>query len=1278
MSENEPLEGVAVVGFAGRFPQAANIEQFWANLTAGRDCFSEFTVEDVVREGIPREIAQSPDYIRRCPVVENPAGFDARLFRYSPKEAELIDPQQRILLECAWEALGHAGYDPNRFPGLIGIWAGTGLNNYFLKNIISRGSFEETAVSQAIISNDKDYAASRIAYKMNLRGPAVVVQTACSTSLVSVSTACQALLTYQCDMALAGASFLQTPRARGYLYHEGDIFSPDGYCRAFDKAANGTVLGEGCGLVVLRRLADAVAEGDNILAVIRGYAVNNDGAARAGYTAPGVTGQMDLVTTAMAMAGVRAEEISYIEAHGTGTQLGDPIEVSALTQVFQHTTDERGFCGLGSVKNNIGHLDVAAGIAGLIKTICALQYRQLPPTINVTELNPELRLAESPFYIVDRLTDWQQPRHGHRIAGISSFGMGGTNAHLILEEYTGRQKTAPSSRQWHLLPLSAATPTALNTAAENLSNHLKNKTDISIADTAWTLAAGRIPLRHRRCAMADSNASAARILSEPNALYVADGEAAQDKRPIVFLFSGQGTQYPDMGIELFQNEPVFRNAMIECSRLLGPVSGQHSLIDILYSQNEETGNLVNQTAISQVALFAFEYSMTRLLESYGIKPSALVGHSIGEYVAACEAGVFSLEDAVVLVKERGRLMQSMQDGTMIAIPLPEQVIREMLPEDLDLAAVNGPSISIASGARPAMEMFENQLEGKGILFRRLVTSHAFHSRLMEPAAQMLAEVVRNVRRNSPKLPMTSNLTGGWTTSEQVADPKSWADHLRNTVRFGDNLIAVAQRFASPILLEVGPGNTLCSIARQHEEAVSGLAGIPCARHPHQKVSDQVFFLKALGSLWCHGAAIDLCTLYADEKRQRIPLPGYPFERQPFWIGAQPLKKDEKEKPGRTWWKGFQSLHFPFMSSARKQNQERAVTEADLISIWCKALGTSTIGVNENFFELGGHSLLAVSIITELEKTFGIRLPLVSLIEAPTIREFLHLIEKWKSGASTSYLVPLNTKGSKTPFFLMHSHGGNILEYQPLANLLKEDRPVYAIQCRGLDGSPIEEQDVEEMAREYLSVIRGVQPKGPYYLGGYCFGGYLSLEIAHLLRAENEEVKLLVLINSATHLFNIYIPGTTKAQRICYSLRDRAALEWSELSGQSLRKKIQRLVMRVERMRDLTQNKIEILLDRLPAGSPFRIRKHSLVYHLEQIADANDRAWARYRPKPYDGKVLFLRARKQPLGLIPDPLLGWSNLLTGELHIREVPEFRQNMLDEPNVSEVARIILEHLP
>jgi phthiocerol/phenolphthiocerol synthesis type-I polyketide synthase E len=1283
MSEGNSLEGVAVIGLSGRFPKAATVEEYWANLAAGKDCFTEFSVDHIVSEGMPREIAERPEYVRRSPVMEDSASFDNRLFRYSPKEAELIDPQQRILLECAWEALESAGHDPHRFPGLIGIWAGSGVNNYFLKNIIPRGSFEEIADSQAVISNDKDYLASRIAYKLDLRGPAVVVQTACSTSLVAVNMACLALLTYQCDMALAGAVFLQTPRARGYLYREGDIFSPDGFCRAFDKGANGTVLGEGCGLVVLRRLDDAIADADNILAVIRGSAINNDGAARAGYTAPGVSGQIELLTMAQTVAGVRPEEISYIEAHGTGTALGDPIELRALTQVFRRTTAECGFCGIGSVKTNIGHLDVAAGIAGLIKTICALQHRQLPPTINFAEPNPELNISESPFHIVDKLAEWQ-PRHGRRIAGVSSFGMGGTNAHVILEEYADRHASESSSRQWHILPISAATSTALNAVAANLAKHLNQNSDTPVCDVAWTLEAGRIPLRYRRCVIAESTTSAAQRFAAPNALYSVEGDADHNTRPVIFLYSGQGTQYPSMGLELYQSEPIFRQSIDKCDRLLGPIYGNTSLIDILFSSDADAGNTINQTEMSQLSLFAFEYAMTRLLETYGIKPAAVVGHSIGEYMAACEAGVFSLEDALRLVRERGRLMQSMVPGTMIAIPKAELEVKEMLPGTLDFAVINAPNISVVSGPDTEIERFEKQLEAQGIRFRRLQTSHGFHSRMMEPAARAFAEVARYAKAGPPTLPLASNLTGDWMTAEQAADAEYWAKHLRYTVRFGDNLIAVAKRFRSSVFLEVGPGNTLCSIARQHADPVAALPAIATARHPQQRVPDQAFFLRALGALWCSGVDVNLGKLYAGEKRSRTSLPSYPFERQHFWITRDEHKserheKAEGDKSDAHWWSRFRKKRSQQETTGEKGVKKKPQIDGEgLKSIWCKALGTSSIGADDSFFEMGGHSLLAVSIITELEKAYGIRLPLASLIEAPTIKEFMQLLDKRKSGSAFPYLVPLNAKGSKTPFFLLHSHGGNILEYHSLSNLLKEDRPVYAIQCRGLDGSPISDQSVEEMAAVYLKEIKSVQPKGPYFLGGFCFGGYLSLEIAHLLRAENEEVNLLVLINSATHLFNNYEPGVTRFHRIWYALGDRAALEWDELAGQSGKEKYHRIVTRAKRIRDLAQNKIEIMLDRLPSGSPFRIRNHSLVYHLERIAAANDRAWSLYRPKPYDGKVLFLRARKQPLGLMPDPMLGWSGLLTGELHIHEVPGFRQNMLDEPNVPEVARIILEHLP
>jgi acyl transferase domain-containing protein/thioesterase domain-containing protein len=1277
MTDAQAAEGVAVVGLAGRFPRAATVAEFWGHLLNGTDCSTEFTVDQLVAAGIPREVAERPDYVRRSPVIDDPAGFDARLFKYSPKEAELIDPQQRIMLECAWEALEDAGYDPRRFPGLIGIWAGSGVNNYYLKNILARpGYFEAVADFQAIISNDKDYLASRVAYKLDLRGPAVVVQTACSTSLVAVHLAAQALMTYQCDMALAGGVSLQAPRAPGYLYREGEIFSPDGLCRPFDKGANGTVLGEGCGLVVLRRLEDAVADRDTILAVIRGSAVNNDGAARAGYTAPSVAGQLELITMALAVADVRPDEIGYVEAHGTGTALGDPIEVAALTQAFRSSTTERGFCGLGSVKSNIGHLDVAAGITGLIKTICALRQRQLPPTLHFTEPNPELNLAESPFFVVDRVMDWQ-PRHGRRIAGVSSFGLGGTNAHVIVEEHIPRGVPEPSRRTWHLLPASAATAEALNRVSANLAAHFAGQRDAGPADAAWTLAAGRTPLRHRRCVVADSAAAAAARFSAPDTLYGVEGEASGEHRPVVFLYSGQGTQYAGMGKELYRAEPAFRDAMDRCARLLGPIGGCASLLDILYGGDDKVGEQVNQTAVSQPALFALEYSLTRLLESHGVTPAAVVGHSIGEYAAACEAGVFSLEDALVLVRERGRLMQSMDPGAMIAVPRPEADVLEMLPADLDLAVVNAPAITVVSGPLPAIERFTKTLEEEGIMFRRLQTSHGFHSRMMEPAARAFEDVVRQIPTAPPRLPLASNYTGGWMGAEIAADRSYWARHLRHTARFGDNLLAVSERFESPLLLEVGPGNTLAAIARQHEGKVASLPSVSTLRHPRQQVPDQPYFLRALGALWCHGAWIDLAALYGGEKRGRVPLPRYPFQRQRLWIEREGAKAEPKREESVGWRRRIGlSRPGPHVSAAKPAGPLQP-DEDNLRQLWCKVLGTQTVGVDDNFFELGGHSLLAVNIMVELEKAFGVRLPLATLIEAPTIRQLLRLMGRGKSGGSWSSLVPLSSGGNRTPFFLMHSHGGNILEYHALANLLKTDRPIYALQCRGLDGSPVGEPSVEEMAAHYLDEIRAVQPKGPYVLGGFCFGGYLALEAAHRLRARGEDVALLVLINSGTHLFGTYPPGTPRVLQRWYELRYRAALEWDELAGQSWQRKYQRLAMRARRVADLARTKAETVADRLPPASGLSLRKHSLTYHLEQLAMANDRAWARYRPRPYDGKVLFLRARRQPVGMKPDPLLGWDGLLTGELTVREVPGFRQNMLDEPNVPEVAQVILEHL-
>lgn len=1274
MSQTSDQNCIAIVGMAGRFPMAANVDEFWANLASGRDCFREFSVDELVAAGLPREVAADPNYVRRSPVLDKPAFFDALVFGYSPKEAELIDPQHRLLMECAWETLENAGHDPCCFDGAIGIWAGCGFSNYFSKNILSHpGHFESLSNFNTIVGSDKDYLVSRIAYKFNLRGPAVVVQTACSTSLVAVHHACQALLTYQCDMALAGGVSLQFPRAPGYFFNEGEIFSPDGIIRTFDKNANGTVLGEGCGLVALRRLENAIASGDRILAIIRGSAINNDGAARAGYTAPGVAGQSEVVAMAQAVAEVEAGDISHIEAHGTGTRLGDPIEVSALTKAFRQSTNERGFCALGTVKPSIGHLDVAAGVASLIKTVCALQHRQLPPTRNFTEPNPELGLESSPFYIVDRLMDWQ-PRKGRRLAGVSSLGLGGTNAHVVVEEYEGNQPPRITRPGWRMLPLSAATETALQTSRETLAHHLEANSRLPLDPVAYTLTHGRQRLRHRQCIVADNLSAAATRLAKPDeAYYCALGKAARSDRQVVSLFSGQGSQYPAMGSGLFKSNRVFREAVERCAAIIGPIAGQSSLLDILYGSDEKLGGLINQTVVSQPALFTIEYALARVWESHGIRPVAVLGHSIGEYVAACEAGIFSLEDALLLVKERARLMQSMTPGTMIAVLRTEAEVRSLMPPTLDLAVINAPMACVVSGPTEEADKFLSLLESKKINGQRLHTSHAFHSRMMEDAANALANVVARTKRHAPNLPICSNLTGGWMTEQAATDPAYWSRHLRNTVRFGDNLAEVARRFESALFLETGPGNTLCSITRQQPEPVGTIPAVASLRNPRQRIEDEPFFLRALGAMWCHGAAIELERLTADIAPERLTLPTYPFERVELYIKAchckgQPAAEVSGGK--KTPFGLFRRRRTVVDVGSNSREQVKPITLESLTAIWKDVLGVPEIKPEDNFFDLGGHSLLAVTVLNRIEKSFGVKLPLAALLNAPTLkRSFDRLTESSRTPVSQA-LVSIVRNGSQTPVFLFHSHGGNVLEYYRLATLLGNDRPVYALQCHGADGSPLTPMTMEEMARVYLKEIRTIQAKGPYLMGGYCFGGILAFEAALQLKAEGERTASVFMINSAINPYPFRKrPGVSTVRKIASRFIERLQLEKANLANKDTRETLIHIRTRAARLFSLACVKIQRLtMNKFNANRP-----RPLVFHLEELADNNDGAWLRYQPRPYDGRVLFIRAAKQPYEILPDPMLGWTGFLAGRVAAHSIDCFRQNLLDEPYVVEVAEII-----
>ena len=888
----DPGDAIAVVGMAGRFPGSPDLEQFWTNLRQGVESIRFFTDEEMKRAGVDGRLLRDPRFVKARAVLEGADLFDAAFFGYNPREADLIDPQQRVFLECASSALEHAGYDPDRYDGLVGVYAGSSLNTYLL-NVLAHPSVAPSLGGlQALIASGTDFLPTRVSYKLNLRGPSVNIQTACSTSLVAVHQACRSLLDNECDLALAGGVSVSAPLVRGHLYQDGGITSPDGHCRAFDAEARGTVGGNGVGVVVLKRLSEALRDGDTIHAVIRGTAINNDGSGKVGYTAPGLEGQSEVIALAQASAGVAPDSISYIEAHGTGTALGDPIEVAALRRVFDGRTGA-GSCAIGSVKTNIGHLDAAAGVAGLIKTILALQHGELPPSLHFVRPNPEIAFDGSPFYVNARLSPWRTA--GTRRAGVSSFGIGGTNAHAILEQAPDPRPAEPS-RPWQLLVLSARTPTALEAVTSQLADRLRTMPAETLADVAYTLQVGRRIFSHRRVLACRTPGEAAAALARPARAPVETGFAEAGERPLVFMFSGQGSQYAGMAAELYRDEPSFREDVDACCDALQRAGAVDLRAALFAREGAADGDALKQTAVTQPALFVIEYALARLWQRWGVQPSALIGHSIGEYVAACLAGVFTRDDALRLVAERGRLMQAMPAGSMLAVPMSEAELMPLLSEAISIAAVNGPSLCVASGPEDAIAALGAKLASRSVAVRRLETSHAFHSAMMDPVLAAFEAEVARVPRQAPRIPFVSNVTGTWITADEATSPAYWARHLRAPVRFGagvQTLLADAPR----VLLEVGPGRTLASLAQQ---ARPGAQTKVCTslRHAQETTADLAALLRTLGRLWLGGVTIDWAGYYGAERRRRVPLPTYPFERQRHWIDVAVQPEAPAPSPAR--------------------------------------------------------------------------------------------------------------------------------------------------------------------------------------------------------------------------------------------------------------------------------------------------------------------------------------------------------------------------------------------
>ncbi|MBX9602041.1 MAG: amino acid adenylation domain-containing protein [Bryobacteraceae bacterium] len=979
-----PLDAIAVIGMAGRFPGADSVDQFWRNLREGRETISRFQTSELEVPGLDlAQAARDPRYVRAKGILNGVQEFDAAFFGLLPREAELMDPQQRVFLELCWQAMDDGGYSGESPTGAVGVFAGAYMDTYLLHNLCSDQEFRRRLVEsiqvgslQTELGNDKDYLATRVSFKLGLKGPSMTIQTACSTSLVAIATACQSLLTFQCDMALAGGVTITLPQKKGYHYEEEGMLSPDGHCRPFDAAAQGTVFSNGAGVVLLKRLHDALADRDSIYAVIRGFAVNNDGSDKMSYTAPSVDGQASVIAAAHALAGVSPETVTYVEAHGTATPLGDPIEVAGLSRAFRLGTDRRQFCALGSVKSNIGHLDVASGVAALIKTALCLKHGVLVPTLNYRSPNPKIDFSNSPFYVNTELRPWVTEGFPRR-AGISSFGVGGTNAHLVLEAPPEPPPPAvPAS--YEVLLLSARTETALNAVARELADHLESQETINLRDVAFTLDRGRKHLAGRRTVVAPDRLAAAGLLRQPGGC-----TKRLPSANVAFLFPGQGSQHVNMARGLYDHEPVFRSAIATCADLFREPLGVDLISSLFPAQPSAEGNAaITRTVLAQPAIFAVEYALAQLWISLGVRPERMIGHSVGEFVAACLSGVFSLEDAIAIIAARGRLMENLPGGGMLSVRLPLQKVESLLTPEIQLAASNGPSLCVLAGAGPEIDRLAAKLNQEGVAVKRLHTSHAFHSTMMDPVVAPFANFLRGIALNAPRIPILSCVTRAWLTEEDARSPEYWARHLRQPVYFHEAVQGLCED-KTLILLEVGPGQTLSTLARQAEPK-SGRVILSSLDHPDRGGNDHHSFLAATGQLWAAGVEVDFDKVRRGGGR-RVPLPPYPFERKRFWVEA---KSDLVEsRAGQDALESSHRVEEADMRPSELKTSRKSTLLKKLQESLSELSGISLEDLDPaaSFLELGFDSLLLTQVSREIERAFQVKITMRQLLEGlPTI------------------------------------------------------------------------------------------------------------------------------------------------------------------------------------------------------------------------------------------------------------------------------------------------------
>ncbi len=980
---------------SGRFPGAGCIQDFWRNLRDGVESISVLSEADLDAAGVAPRRRFDSRYVRSAALLDGIEFFDAGFFEMAVREAQLTDPQHRFFLECAWHALEDAGCDPTRYPDDIGIFAGAGRNSYFLHNISGDETLGDTLDDyQIIIGSEDDYLATRVAFKLNLRGPAITVQTACSTSLVAVHMACRSLLDGECQMALAGGVCVRVPQKVGYLFKDSGIYSPDGHTRPFDVRACGTVFGSGVGVVVLKPLDAALADGDPVRAVIRGSAVNNDGARKAGFTAPSAAGQAAAIQKALDAGQIDPATISYIEAHGTGTLKGDPIEIEAIKLALGAGRSAESLCAVGSVKGNLGHADAASGIAGLIKTVLALEHEALPATVNFEQPNPACGLDESRFFVNSRLTPWKRGSRPRR-AGVTSLGFGGTNAHVILEEAPAATRANPS-RAWHLLVISAKTEAALQRSTQNLIGYFQENPGVDLASVAFTLQTGRAELSWRRIAVCESTADAVDALETLDKSRAATACCGELRRPVTFLFPGHGSHAVNMTRELYETEPVMRQSIDACSELFKEFF-HADLREVIFPASDresEAAACLEKASYIQAALFMTSYALAMLWKSWGVEPDSVLGYSIGEVVAGTVSGVISLPDAVRLTAKRSRMMQELPPGAMVAVALSEQDLGSLMGDNLDIGAINGPEHTTVAGSHEAMEPFKRRLDELRIPYKAITVPHGYHSRMMDPIISPYREVAASVNFRSPEIDFFSSLSGARATAEELTSPDYWAREAREPIRFSPAVEALAAN-ENRIFLEAGPAQLLSKLVRSHPAISKSHVVLSSCPGPQQPVPETRFALWTLGRLWLAGQPVNWEGVSRGERPVRVALPGYSFERQRYWIerqstsakaGAAPSgpRKLALEEWGAARVDAENLSSMPMPRPVRRSLGPRNLLERQIADLWQQSLGIEEADIRESFLELGGNSLMAVQLISRVRDVFGVDLPVGGFLRSPTI------------------------------------------------------------------------------------------------------------------------------------------------------------------------------------------------------------------------------------------------------------------------------------------------------